>query len=287
MAPRSAQGTTKSAGDKSTKKRPLSPEKRQTGHAANALVASGDEKPAKRQRSSTIGTKAAASVPATTTTAEKSKATEAQAEPVTNDESDSAEGSSEDEPEEEQPKFAGPFDLYATQLPFLHKVYSPAGSTAVFPEKLYKEILTYQAKNDRTAKVTIPERFTSGNDGKFRSGLLRDPMEEMPFDIIATNITQVDKLNLKLDYKRPDNAWDGPGLKADLEIEEEGCGIASSSGSLSFHPLWKKVDKDGQVMELFEGTFSFKVSYSSLYSRKGHGRGQSEAVGFWAVRGKA
>lgn len=181
----------------------------------------------------------------------------------------------------------GKFDLYGMALPFLNKVYSPSGNTSVFPEKLYSEILTYQAKNDRTAKFIVPEGFSTGKDGRFRSGIFSDPMEESPFDIVVTNIQQVNKLNVKSDYGRPANAWDGPGLKANMVIEDGGCGIASSSGSISMRPLWRKVDKDGKVMELYEGTFTFKVTYSSLYSRKGHGSGQNTTLAFWGIREKA
>ena len=171
-------------------------------------------------------------------------------------------------------------------LPFLNKVYSPNGN-AVFPEKLYNEILTYQAKNDRTAKFTLPENLSPGKDGQFRSGIFSDPMEDLPFDIVVTDIQQVNKLNVKSDYGRPADAWDGPGLKADMAIEDGGCGISFSSGSISMRPLWKKVDKDGKVMELYEGTFTFSVTYSSLYSRKGHGHGQSATLAFWGIREKA
>ena len=182
----------------------------------------------------------------------------------------------------------GTFDLYGMELPFLNKVYSPSGSATVFPENLYNEILTYQAKNDRTAKFTVPEGFSTGKDGQFRSGIFCDPMEESPFDIVVTDIQQVNKLNIKSDYGRPADAWDGPGLKAEMSIEDGGCGIASSSGSISMRPLWRKVDKDeGKVIELYEGTFTFNVSYSSLYSRKGHGKGQRQTLAFWGIRAKA
>ena len=181
----------------------------------------------------------------------------------------------------------GTFDLYGMALPFLNEVYSPSGSATVFPEKLYNEILTYQAKNDRTAKLTVPAGFSTGEDGKFRSGIFSDPMEEMPFDIIVTDIQKVNKLKVIPDYGRPADAWNGPALQAKMEIEDGGCGIASSSGSISIRPLWRKVDKDGKVMELYEGTFTFKVTYSSLYSRKGHGRGQRQTLDFWGIRAKA
>ena len=181
----------------------------------------------------------------------------------------------------------GTFDLYGMPLPFLNEVYSPSGSAAVFPENLYNEILTYQAKNDRTAELTVPGGFSSGKDGKFKSFIFCDPMEDMPFDIVVTDIQQVTKLKVKSDYGRPADAWDGPGLKAKMEIDDGGCGIASSSGNISMRPLWRKVDKDGKVMELYEGTFTFKVTYSSLYSRKGHGRGQNQTLAFWGIRAKA
>ena len=181
----------------------------------------------------------------------------------------------------------GTFDLYGMALPFLNKVYSPSGNATVFPENLYNEILTYQAKNDRTAKFTVPEGFFTGKNGQFMSGIFADPFEDMPFDIVVTGIQQVNKLKVKSDYGRPADAWDGPGLKAKMRIDDGGCGIASSSGSISMHPLWRKVDKVGKVMELYEGTFTFKVTYGSLYSKKGHGRGQNQTLPFWAIRAKA
>lgn len=176
-------------------------------------------------------------------------------------------------------------------LPFLNSVYLPKGSSAVDPDALYKTILTYQAQSDRTAKLTIPADFASGaNEGNFESGVFRDPMEEMPFEITATDIKEVAKLTFKSKYARPDakqDVWNGAGIKASLEIEGGGgCGIASSSGSISLHPMWKKVDKDGNALELFEGTLMFKVKYGFMYSRKGHGSGQSETIDFWAVRAK-
>ena len=183
----------------------------------------------------------------------------------------------------------GTFDLYGMPLPFLNELYSPPESTTVFPEDLYNEILTYQAKNDRTAKFTLPKGFSStGEESKFRSGIFCDPFSEEPFDILVTDIKQVDKLNFETDYGRPTDAWYGPGLKGKMQIYDGGCGIRSSSGSISMRPLWRKVDKDdGKVMELYEGTFTFKVAYGSMYSRKGLGCGQNQTLAFWGIRAKA
>ncbi|PPR07302.1 hypothetical protein CVT26_012421 [Gymnopilus dilepis] len=105
---------------------------------------------------------------------------------------------------------------------------------------------------------------------------------------MQSNIEDIDgsKLDLDLDYDRPEHDWNGPGLEADMELEEGGCGIASSSGGISMRPLWRKVDKDGKASELFEGTFTFKATYSYLYSKRGHGKGQELSLAFWAVRAK-
>ena len=178
----------------------------------------------------------------------------------------------------------GTFDLYGMALPSLNEVYSPSGSPTVFPENLYNEILTYRTKNDRTAKFTVPEDFsTAGKYGQFWSGIFLDPIEETPFDVIVTGIRQIKKLKVKSEYGRPADAWNGPGLKARMKINGGQCGI-SSSGNISMHPLWRKVNKDGKVMELFEGTFTFKVTYSAW---TGYGRGPSQTLAFWGIRAKA
>ncbi|KAH9484714.1 hypothetical protein JR316_0001614 [Psilocybe cubensis] len=189
--------------------------------------------------------------------------------------------------EAEAPKFIGTFDLYGMDLPFLNSVYLPKGSSTVNPEALYKTILTYQAKSDRTAQLILPD--SGPGSGKLDSGVFCDPMEDMPFDIVARNIKEVPKLSFKSVFGRPDaqhGAWQGVGVTASLVIEDGGCGIASSSGSISMHPMWRKVEKNGDILELFEGTLTFRVKYSSMYSRRGHGSGQNETIDFWAVRGR-
>ena len=55
------------------------------------------------------------------------------------------------------------------------------------------------------------------------SGIFADPFEDMPFDIVVTGIQQVNKLKVKSDYGRPADAWDGPGLKAKMQIDDGGC----------------------------------------------------------------
>jgi len=172
------------------------------------------------------------------------------------------------------------------ELPFLNNVYAPSSNSSLEPEELYKTILTYQAKPDSTANIFIPDDYATGGNGTFSSSVVCDPCMESPFDISITKIKDVAKHKFTSPYGRPDNAWNGPGIEGHMKIDGGRCGIASSSGSIKMAPLWKKVDvADGKVLELFEGTFTFKVSYSSLYSKSGYGRGQKLTLPFWAVRG--
>jgi hypothetical protein len=45
-------------------------------------------------------------------------------------------------------------------------------------------------------------------------------------------------------------------------------------------------DADDADVEIFEGYMCFKVSYSGVYKRKGHGGGSNHVFAFWAVRGR-
>ncbi|KAH8091660.1 hypothetical protein BXZ70DRAFT_474644 [Cristinia sonorae] len=168
------------------------------------------------------------------------------------------------------------------KLSFLNEVYCPAGSTDVYPEELYKKILTYQAKKDNTAQIVLPE--VRVENGTFHTPIFKDPMEEMPFDIIITDLVVSSKGGPAAfgEYDRPKDDWKGPCLKGKLQIENGGCGIKTSSGKIEIRPLWKK--EGAEVMELFEGSFTFDVKYSAMYSKRGHGKGQNLTLNFWAVR---
>ncbi|KAF9559492.1 hypothetical protein CPC08DRAFT_708791 [Agrocybe pediades] len=276
-----------------SKKRALSPDKTTDKAARKERPA-----PAKRARASTVHTSATedapsapAPVPATTAAAVgavSAATTATQPAPAANVAAPNvhvpitAAATQADVDDLAKPKYAGTFDLYGMELPFLKDVYFP-GQKA---EELHKTILTYQAKDDRTARIVFPKN-TSG-EGEFICTIIRDPMEEMPFDrISASGITEVKDIKFKSKYGRPtQGVWNGGGVKAHLEIDNPGCGIASSKGTISLHPMWRKVEKDGKVLELFEGTFTFRVNYSGLYSRKGHGKGETLSLDVWAVRGK-
>lgn len=185
-------------------------------------------------------------------------------------------------------KFTGKFDLYGMKLPFLHKVYLPPGSKTPNHEELYKTILTYQAKKDNTAQITLPDELTTGASGTFRSFVLCDPMEELPFPI---KITGINKTEVKFTSSQMaesvhiSKTVQGRGVAGDLELDENNCGVSSASGEIKMRPLWSKLYAEGKNMELFEGFFSFDVSYSGMYRRKGHGSGRNVEMAFWAVRG--
>ncbi|KAH6915485.1 hypothetical protein BKA70DRAFT_1259080 [Coprinopsis sp. MPI-PUGE-AT-0042] len=178
----------------------------------------------------------------------------------------------------------GTFDLYGMELPFLKSVFAPNGPNGqIFPEVLYKEILTFQADDDRTAQITIPEDLS---DGEFETEIFFEPLDEEPFHITATNIQQVDNLRVRTPYKRPSvDEWQGPGIKATLEIEDGGCCVDEHSGSVRFRPMWKKVGEDGKVMELYEGRLVMDIRFTPLYARKFYD-GQKRDIAFWAVRGE-
>ncbi|KIJ63448.1 hypothetical protein HYDPIDRAFT_55027, partial [Hydnomerulius pinastri MD-312] len=61
------------------------------------------------------------------------------------------------------------------------------------------------------------------------------------------------------------------------------CGIKSARGVFKIKRVWAKVG-DGSTKELFEGFFSFSVSYDSMYKKAGHGNGAKYKFAFWGVR---
>jgi hypothetical protein len=172
-------------------------------------------------------------------------------------------------------------------LPFLKKVYVPEGTSAPQFEPLYETILTYQAKNDRTAQCFLPD---TGSEGRFKSLALQDPMEEMPFDIDIVSIAAKDTMRftaLELtNFVAPETAEGGKGVAARMQLAEDHCGIESASGVFKMTRAWVKDDSEGEAVELFEGYLEFDVKFSGMYKRKGHGSGTDCKFAFWAVRAK-
>ncbi|KDR82155.1 hypothetical protein GALMADRAFT_135517 [Galerina marginata CBS 339.88] len=214
---------------------------------------------------------------------------------ITKAESNSAESSCDDtssaeDSDDDIPPLVGKFNLFSMSIPSLSEAYSPAGKS-VNPEELYNAILNYQEKSGNTAEITIPANYAAGKDGFFVSPLIAEPEElgGYPFNISIKNITEVKKLTVfKPPFPRPRASWNAPAFKGRLTLMNPQCGISSSSGKVCIRPLWNKVDTDGDlVMELFEGSFDFKIVYGSMFYTSGYGRGQKLSADFWAIRRKS
>lgn len=91
------------------------------------------------------------------------------------------------------PEFKGNFDLYSMRLPFLQKVFVPAGTSAPQYEALFNLILTYQAKPDLTARCFLPKH--SWLPGKFHWSSVEEPMSGEAFEIAIKDIVVGDKQN--------------------------------------------------------------------------------------------
>jgi hypothetical protein len=161
-------------------------------------------------------------------------------------------------------------------LPFLKSEYLPANATSPKYDEVYKTILTYQAKNDNTARCYLasPTSIDPEDNSCFSSRLVEDPMEETPFDITIDSIQRRESLSFTKgelsSFAAPDAVPNGQGISAKMELTEMHCGIKSASGVFKIKRVWTKPnpDVDGEFVELFEGFVSFKVSYSALYRRK-------------------
>ncbi|KAF8555439.1 hypothetical protein OG21DRAFT_904431 [Imleria badia] len=194
------------------------------------------------------------------------------------------------QPSVPQESFSGNFDLYGMRLPFLAKVYLPQGATTPNYSALYDKILTFQAKPDYSARCFLAPHDTSSAPphGRFEDVTMADPFSEEPFDITLEDITYKESLTFtsteRLSFHAPEHSTPGPGLVRDTRLSSESdCGIQSAEGVFKIKRVWA-TEEDGAVKELFEGFFSFNVSYSGLYRRKGHGNGEKYEFAFWGVR---
>ncbi|KDR77966.1 hypothetical protein GALMADRAFT_155002 [Galerina marginata CBS 339.88] len=112
-------------------------------------------------------------------------------------------------------------------------------------------------------------------------------------EIAITEITEQPQEDLdseiEADVGRPtDDAWDGPGISANLEIQDDHLMsmIPEASGKLCMRPLWKGVGEDGKAAELFEGSLTFQCIFNRIWQKRA-GKGAEENIVFWAVRAKA
>lgn len=186
------------------------------------------------------------------------------------------------------PQFTGNFDLYDMRLPFLQNPYLSEGSSKPNHEAVYKTILTYQAKNDRSARCYLSSSIL--DNSRFECAGMLEPFSEEPFDIAINSLEPCTTLSFSEDeldlfvsqHARPD----APGVSGEMELEEDSCGIDDASGVFKLERVWTTFGDAGELLELFEGVASFNVSYSGLYRRKGHGPGQDVEFAMWGVRAR-
>lgn len=73
------------------------------------------------------------------------------------------------------------------------------------------------------------------------------------------------------------------GLVAKLTLPKETVGVDTCDGELTVARVWSG-DLEGEVEELFEGRFRWRVQYSAEAWSEGYGEGVDCDFGFWAVR---
>lgn len=202
------------------------------------------------------------------------------------------------------PVYAGNLDLYGMFLPLLYNVYLPEGITVPQYESLYKTLVRIQAKHDHSARcfLTPPSNLADStsvanaynssvtNGSRFESPTMIDPMTEKPYDIQVCNIIPRKTLPFAPNteyssFAAPEasSSAPGPGISARLSLPDQ-CGIKSSKGVFKMKRVWAKLTPEGVLEELFEGFFSFSISFDSLYKKAGHGNGARYKYAFWAIR---
>jgi len=111
-------------------------------------------------------------------------------------------------------------------------------------------------------------------------------MEDLPFDLSIQSVKHHPALALPSKKGPSSSGPDGPGISAMTALEESHCGVQSASGVFKLRRAWTRATSGGDFVELFEGYFTFNVSYSGLYKRAGHGSGERFEWSFWAIRAR-
>lgn len=213
--------------------------------------------------------------------------------------------------------FSGNFDLYGMYLPFLVKAYLPPGSTSPDYAAVYDTILAYQSKHDYTARCFLS---LSSDTGRAESVSIFDPMMERPFDVLISNLKHRAELTFtsseRASFLAPDHSPVSPGVIGQAGLPSQ-CGVKNAKGIWKMKRVWvgegvagecenvgdgTTVDCVGEAAdsstkanagkktskavkkELFEGYFSFSVSYDQMYRKAGHGSGSTCRFAFWGVR---
>jgi hypothetical protein len=215
--------------------------------------------------------------------------------------------------------FSGNFDIYGMYLPFLVKAYLPPGSTSPDYAAVYDTILAYQCKHDYTARCFLS---LSSDAGRAESASVFDPMMERPFDVLISNLKHRAELTFtsseRASFLAPDHSPVSPGVIGQASLPPQ-CGVKNAKGIWKMKRVWvgegegeagecesvnngTTVDAIGAAAdtstkvnagkktskavkkELFEGYFSFSVSYDQMYRKAGHGSGSTCRFAFWGVR---
>ncbi|KAG1884547.1 hypothetical protein F4604DRAFT_1918977 [Suillus subluteus] len=215
--------------------------------------------------------------------------------------------------------FSGNFDLYGMYLPFLVKAYLPQGNTSPDYAAVYDTILAYQSKHDYTARCFLS---LSSDAGRAESASVFDPMMERPFDVLISNLKHRAELTFtsseRASFLAPDHSPVSPGVIGQVGLPPQ-CGVKNAKGIWKMKRVWvgegegeagvcenvdngTTVDHVGEAAdsptkenlgtktskpvkkELFEGYFSFSVSYDQMYRKAGHGDGSACRFAFWGVR---
>ncbi|KAH8111457.1 hypothetical protein DFH11DRAFT_1613336 [Phellopilus nigrolimitatus] len=191
--------------------------------------------------------------------------------------------------EYEGEELKGSFDLYSMMLPSLANTYLPKGTETIQPEALYNKLLAFQSEDECTAHVFLPNiTIFDGRTGIFTADSISDPFIGGVFEITVEDIEHTETLTFSKkeskNFVKP--VADGPGLSARLFYQGEGCAFSEGEGTLKLKqiPVWAVKDRNGgKKLELFEGHFSFDVSYSEMYREMGHGEGANYDTPVWAI----
>ncbi|KAF7305352.1 hypothetical protein HMN09_00787100 [Mycena chlorophos] len=185
---------------------------------------------------------------------------------------------------------SGNFDLYNMELPFLQKALKPSSSSALNYTALRTLIREKQTKSDKTAKIVLSLPSSDANGyGRLCAAGIRDPMEEMPFDIGLASVRRVDNISFTPAQKAAlfpkdtaaSTSPSGSGLEGSIVLVDQGCGISSFTGTFKLCTVPLAGTGDDAV---YVGAATIDAKYSSMYSRRGHGSGFKLTFGFWAVR---
>lgn len=171
-------------------------------------------------------------------------------------------------------------------LPFLHKVYRPAGTPSTATPKYadtYREILKYQAKPDYSLRCIL----NGDKDGTVHSRGIRGGFDDDILPLIVHRGTIQTSMNLDAPEKNPVHTTRGiAGYSALVGIGSsvaEQCFPITGGGRIKMHQVWQGAEPHEQ---LFEGSFYLSTKNCPTLVRKGFGRGDTYKDHFWAVRAR-